>query len=248
MRTAVFLILFSIMAISCNSNASNGVDESITYDQNVDSMKNRCRELSGVGDFKIGKTTFKEASKSKLFKSYYGPVKSNFSGVSKWGSDDDVIRKKLNEDHRVKMLFNNGYGLRIGDISLWSIALAFFRDTLVAVDFKPEMEEAMLKHYEEKYGEGVGSKKYQSSFPNRGKDIVVTESTKRFWYNESVEISYRKESHLNSQRRWEDYHDEYFLVYDCTGRYTLFLATVEDIKKKGQEEKALSKKESYDMF
>lgn len=68
MRYTLVTIISIVIFCSCTNNAPQIVNES--YSPDPDSLFIQCKQLSGIGDLIIGKTTFSQAQKKRIVKRY----------------------------------------------------------------------------------------------------------------------------------------------------------------------------------
>ena len=243
----ISLIAFLLTIVSCKSSLNPYSGEELAFDQNLDSMLIRCRELRGIGNLEVNRTTFKEAVKSNILRLQSYDQKSNFWNFSLWGVRDDGISKYLNGSKVVKMLHSNYYGIKVGEVEIEKIALAFYRDTLVAIEFLPKLRDKMKEHYTQKYGEGKGYYRKNSYVPNDISRMKIDEEGRIDWWNDSISLTYYIDSHLDKQLG-EFWNEEYFLIADRTGRYDLFISEIAKAKDEYSKNKKAAEESSYDAF
>lgn len=241
------LIAFLLIIVSCQSSHNPYSGEELTFDQNLDSMLIRCQQLRGIGDLEVNRTTFKEAVKSNILRLQSYDQKSNFWNFSLWGVQDDDISKYLNGSKVVKMLHSNYHDMKVGEVEIEKIALAFYQDTLVAIDFLPKLREKMKEHYNQKYGEGKGYYRKNSYVPNDISRMRIDEEGRIDWWNDSISLTYFIDSHLDKQLG-KFRHEEYFLIADRTGRYEQFNSEIAKAKEECCKNKKTAEESSYDAF
>ena len=177
-----------------------------------------CAELQGIGQFVIGKTTFKQVLADKDFKkvatSAYDRNSNMYNGH--WGVDfwnkngdnhvlpGDPKEKWMQEKTapKLKQLPSTPYlGLTIGELKFSTFDMAFLNDTLVAIFFYPDdkIKDDVIAHYKEKYGNGRG-KHYsynltQSDSNSRLSVTKVVDET-HSWENDRVALVYENHEYF----------------------------------------------------
>lgn len=218
-------ILFPIIALiiaSCGSNPSVAptvIDEK--YEPTDDELYSACAELQGVGQFIIGKTTFRQVLADKDFKkvatSVYDRQSNMYNGH--WGNDfwnkkgdnyvlpGDPKEKWMNSKTgpKLKQLPSSSFtGLTLGELKFDPFDMAFLNDTLVAIFFYPDdkIEDEVIAHYKEKYGNGRGklySYNLTKSDSNSNLTVTKTFDEKHSWENELVALEYEKHEYFHME-------------------------------------------------
>ena len=241
MKQIPFCLLLVLAVISCSVQADKPeiIDES--YDPTDEELFAACADLQGVGQFIIGKTTFKNALNDKD----YTNSSSSFARKSNlynghWGHDfwetkkDDISNSFEKEEWiakeaqgRIKQLQPQFTGIKIGDLEFDKFDMAFLNDTLVAVFFYPDdkNETDVIDHYKEKYGNGRGHYNYYYLRVQTGNDITATRSTdeKRTWANEKIALDYvnKEYFHMEPGSKSTGNFEHSLLIYSKS-RYPVF--------------------------
>lgn len=219
----IYYTFLAILAVSCGSNQTVKpiiIDE--RYEPTDSELFEVCAELQGVGQFIIGKTTFKQVLADKDFKkeatSVYDRQSNMYNGH--WGSDfwkggngEQVLpgsdKAKWMEEKtakkKLKQLPSSAFsGLSVGGLKFNPFDMAFLNDTLVAIFFYPddEIESDVLSHYKQKYGNGRG-KLHSSNLTIYGanSDLTVKRTLEemRSWENKDVALSYEKHEYFHME-------------------------------------------------
>lgn len=218
----LYLPIIALIISSCSSNptvAPTVIDEK--YEPTNEELFAACAELQGVGQFIIGKTTFKQVLADKDFKkaatSIYDRQSNMYNGH--WGNDfwnkkgDNYVLPgdpkekwmKSKSGPKLKQLPSSSFtGMTIGELKFDPFDMAFLNDTLVAIYFYPDdkIEDEVIAHYKEKYGNGRG-KLYSYDLTKSDSQSNIT-STKTFdeahtWENERVALVYEKHEYFHME-------------------------------------------------
>ncbi|SKC36816.1 hypothetical protein SAMN06298215_0397 [Bacteroidales bacterium WCE2008] len=212
---SIFLSLICIIIVSCGSNPSGThtvTDEK--YDPTDEELYAACAELKGVGQFIIGKTTFKQVLNDKDFKKVATTIYDRQSnmynghwGIDFWNKkgenhvlpgDPKVKWMKSKTGSRLKQLPSSPLtGITLGMLKFEPFDMAFLNDTLVAIFFYPDdkIEDKVIAHYKEKYGNGRGklySFDLTKSNSNSNLTVIQVIEEKHSWENETVALEYEK--------------------------------------------------------
>ena len=261
------LLLLVLAIMSCNVQVDKPeiIDES--YDPTDEELFAACADLQGVGQFIIGKTTFKNALNDKDFKnssSSFDRESNLYNGH--WGHDfwktknDDISSSSEKEKWitkeakgRIKQLKPQFSGIKIGDLEFDKFDMAFLNDTLVAIFFYPEdkIENDIIDHYKEKYGDGKGHYKYYYSRVQIGDDINVTTTTdeKRTWANEKIALDYvnKEYFHMEPGSKSTGNYEHTLLIYS-KNRYPLFEELLMSLSKQYDENLQKSKSKTLNTL
>ncbi len=218
----IYYTLLVVVAVSCGSDTTvkpTVVDE--VFEPTDSDLYESCAELQGVGQFIIGKTTFKQVLADKEFKkvasSYYERQSNIYNGH--WGSDfwkgknpelvlpgsSKAKWMETKAGKKLKQLPSSPFtGLSIGDLKFDPFDMAFLNDTLVAIFFYPEdiIEDEVLSHYKEKYGNGRGKfYSYDLTTSDKNSNLTVNKTLdeKRSWENENVALVYEKHEYFHME-------------------------------------------------
>jgi hypothetical protein len=241
-----FFPLVALIITSCgpySSVAPTIIDEK--YDPADEELYASCAELQGVGQFIIGRTTFKQVLADKEFKkvatSIYDRQSNMYNGH--WGNDfwnkkgdhyvlpGDPKEKWMKSKcgPKLKQLPSSHFtGFTIGELKFDPFDMAFLNDTLVAIFFYPDdnIEDEVIAHYKEKFGNGRG--KYYSydltkSDHNSNLTVTKTLEEKHSWENELVALEYEKHEyfHMEPNRSPSGEYKHSMIIYSKK-RYPVF--------------------------
>lgn len=236
----ILVLLFILFLSSCGSNSGNDrIIVNNEFSTAIDTMILKCQDLDGLGPFVLGKTTKKEIT-NEMAK--FGFPSIGFTNLysSVWGMEDKEIVRTLDTNNEIsRMYYISKY--EIGTLKFSRLNLAFLRDTLIAIDFLPDLNSrsAVINHYIEKYGNGDGHEiidipktdKYDKQYYLR--DIHHT------WYNLNLvfTVSFFEESGPNVKPVFPE---SKFLMRTNDTRLEEFLSiqakVIEDVKMKGKED------------
>ena len=253
-----FFLSFTLILIICsctNVKTPEIIDE--TFAPQEDSLFIQCSELKGVGEFIIGKTTFSQVMRSKLYKDAIGLQMHNNWYNGHWGvakKSGKIEKSSWIEKNAkaIKQFPNPGTSFKMGDLEFSHFDLAFLNDTLVAIYYITDSYK-IHEHYIEKYGNGRGTYYYYRADNEPCKDrdkLVVTENKKeeRIWENENVKLEYHLSYHfemgpnISSARTY--YNDSWYLL-SSKKRYPVFL---EEYNKYSSKYDALQEKNNTDIM
>lgn len=251
MKKFLFIFLVIVLA-SCNSigNAPSVVDEK--FEPTLDSLYLQCKDLKGMGELHIGKTTYKQVKRDKGVKTpaiLFDTYTNFFNGF--WGVASDMDLANYIEDKAtiLKQFCIGKY--QIGELQIDDVSLAFYRDTLVGISFRCTDE--ILKHYIAKYGNGKGNNyRYTYSrgeYGEKGYVFECKERENRMWANERVTIEYK---HYWDQRTATGERQKVYGSTSCVissnNRYDDFLNELDKYKKAYKEQKEAKTQASYDSL
>lgn len=264
----VLCILLAVLAIqACNYETSKPeiIDE--VYEPTDEELFAACADLQGIGQFVIGKSTFKQVLNDKDVKSVTSEFfrESNLYnghwGVDFWRSRSEGVATSLdkgnwikdNSKGKVKQLTLSGYNKKIADLEFDTFDLAFLNDTLVAIWFYPKMElvSDVIGHYKEKYGDGRGHYKYMHTRYKRGdKYYGMTDTDEaRTWENEKVALEYVNKDYFRSEPNIEakSYFKHTLLLYSKS-RYPVFEKELKGLAEQFDNLKDQTKKNALDAL
>ena len=260
MKRVFFYCLLLTALLSC-TNAGNQpkiVDE--TFAPTQEELYQQCAELKGIGDFVIGETTFQQATRSKIYDSFYAfRLNNNFYngywGVANEGGKYEVSTWIEKQGALIKHLPCPSLSIKIGELELTAFDLAFYNNKLAAIYFKTDSED-LHKHYIDKYGNGRGSyySYHLDNEPCEDRDKLESTSTKkeeRVWENENVKLEYHMNYHFEMGPNIETlrtFQDDSWYLLSSKSLYPQFLEELKkqkDAYRNKQEEK---EKESLNQF
>lgn len=259
MKRTCLLFSLVLVALSCDVQVDKPEIVNESFEPTDEELFTACADLRGVGQFVIGKTTYKNVINDKDYKNSSGVFnkQSNFYnghwGLDFWRTTNDdtsgAFKKKdwMEKEAKghIKQLTPFS-GIKIGDLDFDKFDMAFLNDTLVAIYFYPEdnMESDIINHYKEKYGDGRGHFKSYYSRVQVGDDITATTSTdeKRTWANQQVALDYINEEyfHMEPGKNPSGYHKHSLLLYS-KNRYPVFEEYLHSLSKKYDENMNKSK-------
>lgn len=263
-----FLILISAVAlISCNVQVDKPeiIDEQ--YNPTDEELFMACSDLQGISQFVIGKTTFKSVLRDKDYRNSSTSFdrESNLYnghwGCDFWKTDRDNTSSRYDKSlwienkakGRIKQLLPWFSGMKIGELEFDKFDMAFLNDTLVAIFFYPDdkIEEEVITHYKNKYGNGRGHYKYYYSRVQVGENITVTQTTdeQRLWANDKVALEYVNDEyfHMEPGKTSTSYFEHSLLLYSKS-RYPIFEDLVKRLSRQYDEYKSESRNSSLNSL
>lgn len=197
-----------------------------------------CAELSGIGQYQIGKTTLSQVLRDKEYrklKPYDFDHKPNYYnghwGYEFWKTSGMSIDEQMNKSKfiekdvrgKVKQLYNS-VEFKVGALEFDKFDMAFLHDTLVGIWFKPK-DKDILNHYKEKYGDGRGKNYRYSYWLNKRNGFIQKEDVDelRTWENQNVALVYKNKVWVRAEpdKRPNYQYDETFFIYSKK-RYPVF--------------------------
>lgn len=215
MKKALFISLLTITVLACGEAPEKTlIDEK--YEPTDDELFEACADLKGIGQYIIGKSTFKSILKDKEFRHNTNSWdwKNNFFN-GHWGNDfwrssgssvsNDTEKGNYIEENakQIKQLAL-GMSFKVGELTFDKFDMAFLNDTLVAIWFFPDRNcnTGVINHYLEKYGNGRG-KKYDFRLVSKNAKGEVTATRKtdeeHIWENEAVALEYIKKEMFHTE-------------------------------------------------
>ena len=248
-----FLFLFLVIALaSCNNvgNAPTIVDEK--FDPPLDSLYIQCKDLKGLGELRIGKSTLRQVSKDKGISPYLSLEWDVTFVNGYWGESalsDMELGRYLNKNAKKIKQFDIGK-YKVGELEISDVCLAFYRDTLVAISF--DCSDKLLEHYKSKYGNGKGSNyRYvysRGEYGEKGYVFECKEDEDRMWANERVTMKYEHYWNQRTTATERDFYGKTTCVISSNDRYDDFLSELDKYKKAYKEQKEAKTKASYDSL
>ena len=215
-RFILFLSAFFILQ-ACNDETSKPETINDVFEPTDEDLYAACADLQGIGQFVIGKTTFKQVLNDKDFKNVTTEFlrKSNLYnghwGFDFWHSMYENSAKSTGKASwmenaskgKVKQLHTGITSKKIAGLEFDTFDMAFLNDTLVAIWFYPKREIAndVIGHYKEKYGDGRGHYKYHFSRFKKGDEYYGTKDLdeRRSWENEEIALDYVNKEYYHSE-------------------------------------------------
>lgn len=261
------LVLFitACIAVACGEAPDvNTIDEK--YEPTDEELYDACAELTGIGQYQIGKTTLSQVLRDKEYrkiKPYDFDRKPNYFnghwGCDFWNANGLSVGEQMDKSHfiekdvkgKVKQLYN-GIEFKVGELEFDKFDMAFLNDTLVGIWFMPKEEETILEHYKEKYGNGRG-KKYEYTYrlhhSNGEFTIKSNIDEQHVWENKIVALDYSNFELFYSEpgKRPNGIYNESFLIYSKK-RYPVFEEILKGSAAKFDEQKSKSKGETLNTL
>lgn len=232
----IILICITVLTSGCvngnrrtnNSSKSSGIDT--VY--HTDKIKEL--DFNGLFEFKIGMTTVRDAKKINDKMTFPDPFfESDFYGNDKWEVHDfDKAERWAKNDLISKYDFTL---YTVGDIRISSLSLAFYNDTLVAINI-PSVNHDLISLVIEKYGPGEGHE--QGSGYDKGGKFYYSSRERREWKGRNATAEYFKSS--SNEGPLGGYFIEYLIIADNSGKYELFEKELQALK---DEDKEIDEKE-----
>ena len=248
-----FLFLMLVIAVACCNNVGNAptiVDEK--FDPPLDSLYIQCKDLKGLGELRIGKSTLRQVSKDKGISPYLSLEWDVTFVNGYWGESalsDMELGRYLNKNAKKIKQFDIGK-YKVGELEISDVCLAFYRDTLVAISF--DCSDKLLEHYKSKYGNGKGSNyRYAYSrgeYGEKGYVFECKEDEDRMWANERVTMKYEHYWNQRTTATERDFYGKTTCVISSNDRYDDFLSELDKYKKAYKEQKEAKTKASYDSL
>ena len=246
----VLMALFAcVNFVSCDNITNQPTIVNETYDTPIDSLRIRCKNLKGLGNLDIGKTTLQQVRRDKSITMPSILLKPTFSGGF-WCVDDDKLSSYLNTKAKIIKQFEIGdcfYKYKIGDVEIEDVCLAFYRDTLVAISF--DCSSTILNHYISKYGKGIGKHyeftKIKGEYGQKNYIFEHTHKEEHTWMNEKVTMEYK---YNWSQNQRQVLYNNKTCVISSNDKYEVFLTTLKEYKNKYAEEQELKRQESLNSL
>ena len=245
---ACIIIFVLIVAVGCSGDIQKVTFTPAAGDQE------RIESIDGFADFIVGESPFhvisgryeKKDWKTNSFALCY-KEDWTFLFNCKWYElykdleykDKDEIATILTKNNLVRSIALENY--KVGDMLLKNFYLAFYNDTLVAIQFEPDIEdrEDMRNHYVEKYGSGNGFSNTYDLMDAMGR---YTNKEHREWDNHSISLTYDRFKFIDKREGYNM--DENIYFYAHKRLYPLFLdeitREVEGYIKKQEEDKEAS--------
>lgn len=261
-------ILIALLAIqACNTQTSQPEIINEVYEPTDEELYEACAELQGIGQFVIGKTTFKQVLNDKEFKAatFESDRESNLYnghwGIDFWKSKSGSVSTQLDKAHwmkqaskgKVKQLYCSGSGKKFANLEFDKFDMAFLNDTLVAIWFYPKREivKDVIGHYKDKYGNGRGHYKYLHTRYKRGDKYYGTTDTDevRTWDNGKVVLEYVNRDYFKSEPNVEA--KSYFnhtLLISSKNRYPVFVETLNGLAEQFDNEQKETKKDALNAL
>lgn len=252
----ILFFLSIVIVASCNSIGAKPEIMNEIFEPTLDSLYIQCKDLKGLGNLHIGKTTLRQVQRDKgitipeilrdatFVNGYWG-----VSALSDYELGQYLDRKATIIKQFEVSDFVNKY--RIGELEIEKVCCAFYRDTLVAISF--DCTEEILNHYIGKYGNGKGSKYTytyrKGNYGDRNYTFENKHIEERLWANKDVTMEYKKHWH---QRTAPNERDMVYGTESCVissnSRYDDFLNELDKHKKAYKEQKEAKTKASYDSL
>ena len=221
MKRIALFIATAVVATACKFNTSSNQAQPQTQPKDPVGMERfeptdeelyaACADLKGIGQYVIGKTTYKSILKDKEFReniSSYSRDGNFYNGH--WGYDfwKDKLRgsgiyDNMEESHYIEKRMKGklrqipcSYSYKMGELKFDHFDMAFLNDTLVAIWFYPDDKDvdSVVNHFKEKYGNGRG-KEYKNS-STYGDTYINRVDIEHVWENETVAMKYIKDEYF----------------------------------------------------
>lgn len=267
MKRLSYILLAILVFQACKVEADKPEVIDQVFEPTDEELFEACSDLQGIGQFIIGKTTFKQALNDKDYKASTSEfdrrnnLYNGHWGNDYWKSKDDNVSNSYDKakwiekeaKNKVKQLNGNFTGTKVGDLKFEKFDMAFLNDTLVAIWFYPadEIEDDIIDHYKEKYGDGRGHYKYTHSRVKIGDDVTATQTTDelRTWANEKVALEYVNDEYFHTEpgSKPVGYFKHSLIIYS-KNRYPVFESTLKDLAAQYDDIRNQSKKSSLDAL
>lgn len=258
MKTRYLLLLIPFIG-SCGMPGGKGgyVPKDDTIRFVTDSI---CMDLTGISNYQIGKTTYRQVLNDKKYKDCTSSYerKSSFkfsnwiSGFGVFDRNEEKVAWIDKNAKEIKSLVTSSF--KIDDLEFIDFDFAFLNDTLVAVYFRPNnlnlsSEYNLKKHFQNKYGTGSW-KKYSKQGNVKYGDTKYTESVdfeEILWKGNNVILKFYDSSRFVYDKDYKyfdmaSYSSEYFIVYSID-RYPEFINRLKDASK-AYDDQEKAKKEA----
>lgn len=222
----------------------------------------QCSELKGIGDFIIGRTTYKQALRSKIygdsyvFDDFYNGYWGIAHGVGYVPNGHDKSYWIEKHAPSIKQIGTQIGGVKIGQIQLTDFDLAFYNNKLAAIYFKDE-KGLLHEHYIKKYGDGRGAyySYHLDNEPCKNRHNLFSTTTikeNRVWENNEIELTYFYDYHfemgpkVNDKKMINTYVDDSWYLMTSKTLYPKFLEELDkqiaayDTHKQGEDQECLN--------
>ena len=264
MKRLVLLIATCVAVACAEAPDIKTIDEK--YEPTDEELYAACAELSGIGQYQIGKTTLSQVLRDKEYrkiKPYDFDRKPNYYnghwGCDFWNTTGLSVGEQMDKSHfiekdvkgKVKQLYN-GIEFKVGELEFDKFDMAFLNDTLVCIWFFPKEKETVVEHYKEKYGNGRGKKyKYTYRLHHSNGEFTLKEDTdeQHTWENGIVVLNYKNVVWFRSEpgRHPNGNYDESFIIYSKK-RYPVFEEILLGSAAKYDQQKTKSKGETLNTL
>ncbi len=241
MKKYVFFILLIITILSGCRNGGSKINRGNKYDVDTVYHTDKIKELefNGLFEFKIGITTVRDCKRINDEMTFSDPFfKPNFYGSDKWEVHDTEKADRWAKNDLISKYDFTLY--TVGDIKINSLSLAFYNDTLCAINV-PSVDYDLLSLVIEKYGPGEGYE--QSSGYKKGDKYYFDSRERREWKGRKATAEYYKSS--SNEGPLGGYLVEYLTISDNSGRYELFEKELQTLK---EEDKKIEEKDHQNMI
>lgn len=244
MKQYLSLFIVFVSVLSCTFEAPVSLSEE--YNPTDEELFPACSDLQGVGQFIVGKSTYKTVINDPDYQINVGVLsssrESNFFnghwGYAFWDDSESSIGVSLDKSRliekeskgRIKQLITrtSGHSITIGGLEFKEFDMAFLNDTLVAIYFEPttEIEDKVIMHYKQKYGDGRGHFKYSKSMMGSGEKATIWKEFRdevRTWANDRVILDYVYEEDYDAITK--SYFEDLNLRYEFHPSYTIYSKT-----------------------
>ena len=241
-----------------------------TYEPTDEELYAACADLQGIGQYIIGKITFKQVlndkeyldgtfsfdRKSNLYNGHWGQKYWNKKGYNLPNDLDKANWMEKESRGRIKQLNSKLTGFKVGSLDFDQFDMAFLNDTLVAIWYYPKREfvNDVLNHYKEKYGNGRGHLNSYESRSMIGDDINTLVATSKLdeihtWENATVALDYvmDKYFHTEPNQKPTSHHNHSYLIYSKS-RYPVFEAFLMELSEQFDSIQQEDKKKSLDIL
>lgn len=211
-----------------NRNTSKG-SKSSGVDTVYHTDKIKESDFNGLFEFKIGMTTVRDAKKINDKMTFPDPFfESDFYGNDEWEVHDFDKAERWAKNKLISKYDFTSY--TVGDIRISSLSLAFYNDTLVAINV-PSVDHDLISLVIEKYGPGEGYE--QGSGHKKGGKFYYSSREKREWKGRKATAEYFESS--SNEGPLGGYFIEYLIIADNSGKYELFEKELQALKDEDKE-------------
>ncbi len=267
MRRFWGLLFVAICIHACASQADKPEIVNETYEPTDTELYADCVDLQGIGQFVIGKTTFRQVLRDKEYNAFstefdrQSNLYNGHWGFDFWRSMYESSANSLDKAHwietsskgKVKQLYGGVTGKKLLDLEFEKFDMAFLNDTLVAIWFYPkrEIEKDVIGHYKEKYGDGRGHYKYYFSRVKIGDKFYGTTDLDeiRSWENEKVALEYVNKEYFHTEPGSDAISNfNHSLLIYSKRRYPIFEDTLKRLAEEYDLAQQKNKKSSLDQL
>ena len=270
MKRGLIVLSAIIILQACNYEADKPEIVNEVYDPTDEELFAACSDLQGIGQYVIGKTTFKQVlndkeyrdgtlsfdRESNLYNGHWGQEYWNKKGYHLPNDLDKANWMEKESRGRIKQLNSRLTCFNVGSLDFDKFDMAFLNDTLVAIWYYPKREfvKDVLNHYKEKYGNGRGHLNSYESRSMIGDDVNTLVATSKLdemhtWENAIVALDYVMDEYFHTEpnQKPTSHYNHSYLIYSKS-RYPVFETLLMELSEQFDSIQQEDKKKSLDVL